>query len=243
LRFVLLRKAGLDRASQLIVGAACSSEKLLADFQELGVEIHNAYGLSEAPLVAMNRLGFNNFQTVGLPLKDTKVRVDVDGEVLLKGPQVMRGYLNRDGVQPFRDDWFATGDIGELTPEGHLKILGRKKNIIVTSYGKKVPVERLESAIKNIEHVKECVVVGDNQPYCSAVLWVNKPVEACKAQIDLAIEQLNLELEHPAQIKRYVLLESSSFEQEKSETLKIKRQELLKRVECVVEQIYQSAER
>ena len=211
LRFVLLRKAGLNKSSQLIVGAACSSETLLRDFQNLGIEIHNAYGLSEAPLVAMNRLGFNNPETVGLPLKDTQVRVDVDGEILLKGPQVMRGYLNREGVSPFRDGWFATGDMGEVTSEGHLKILGRKKNIIVTSYGKKIPVERIELALKSIAHVKECVVIGDNQPYCSAVLWVDLSNAACKSQIDAEIQRLNLQLEHPAQIKRYVVLENKRF--------------------------------
>jgi long-chain acyl-CoA synthetase len=243
LRFVLLRKAGLDKSSQLIVGAACSNEKLLRDFHNLGVEVHNAYGLSEAPLVAMNRLGFNNSGSVGLPLSGTQVRVDVDGEILLKGPQVMRGYLNRDGVQPFRDGWFATGDIGELTPEGYLKILGRKKNLIVTSYGKKIPVERIELALKSISCVRECVVLGDNQPYCSAVIWVDKP-EDCKSQIDLAIQRLNMELEHPARIRQFVLLKNDvSFGIGNSEALKVRRQELLKRVEDVVEQIYQSTER
>ncbi len=237
LRFALLRKAGLDKSSQLIVGAACSSGRLLRDLQELGIEVHNAYGLSEAPLVAMNRLGFNNPESVGLPLKDTQVQIDVDGEILLKGPQVMRGYLNRDGVSSFRNGWLVTGDVGEVTSEGHLKILGRKKNLIVTSYGKKIPVERLELALKCIVNVRECVVVGDNQPYCGAILWVDW-LGSCRSQIDLAIQQLNLKLEHPAQIRRYVLLESEDLGLGNTESLKVNRQELLRRVETVFEQIY-----
>ncbi len=84
------------------------------------------------------------------------------------------------------------------------------------------------------------MVVGDNQPYCSAVLWVDKPDAARKAQIDLAIQRLNQELEHPAQIKRYVVLENRSFESGNSEALKVKRQEILKRAEKVIEEIYQS---
>jgi len=97
-------------------------------------------------------------------------------------------------------------------------------------------------ALKSIAYVKECVVLGDNQPYCSAVLWVDKPDAACKSHIDAAIEGLNRELGHPAQIKRYVVLENSpSFGHGNSEALKVKRQELLKRVEGVIDELYAHA--
>jgi long-chain acyl-CoA synthetase len=237
-RFGLLRKAGLDKSKQLIVGAACSSGTLLKDFQELGVEIHNAYGLSEAPLVAMNRLGANNPETVGPPLLKTQLHIADDGEILLNGPQLIRHYLN-GGVESFRDGWFPTGDIGEVTPQGHLKILGRKKNIIVTSYGKKIPVEQIEAALKRIDHVKECIVIGENQPYCSAVIWVEGQKSLYENQIDKAIKNLNLTLEHPAQIKRYAVLQVSNLESGNAEALKLKRQELLKQIENVIETLYQ----
>jgi long-chain acyl-CoA synthetase len=237
-RFGLLKKSGLDKSSQLIVGAACTSGTLLADFQALGLEIYNAYGLSEAPLVSINRLGKNCPETVGPPLQGTELRIAEDGEILVKGPQVMRSYLHTKTGQVFRDGWLPTGDIGEVTPDGSLKILGRKKNIIVTSYGKKIPVEHVEAALKRIPHVKESIVIGDNQPFCSAVLWVDCQKDECENQIDKAIENLNLTLEHPAQIKRYAVLQWGPLGSSNEEALKVKRQELLKQIENVIETLY-----
>ncbi len=88
MRRAVLRRAGLDRCAQLIVGSAPCPDRLLADFRELGVEIHNAYGLTEAPLVTLNRRGANRLGTVGTPLPATEVRIAPDGEVLVRGPQV-----------------------------------------------------------------------------------------------------------------------------------------------------------
>jgi len=243
LHFSVLRKSGLNKCTQLIVGAACTSETLLKDFQNLGIEIHNAYGLSEAPLVAMNQLEKNIIGTVGTPLLNTELRIDLNGEILIRGPQVMRGYLNQEEVQPFKNGWLSTGDVGEITPEGYLKILGRKKNLIITSYGKKIPIEQIEASLKTIETVKEAVVIGNNQPYCSAILWIDEQKGNQKAQIEKAIGKLNKELEHPAQIKGYVLLTNDPFpEQKNAETqLKTKRQDLLKQTEKIIEVIYNSA--
>lgn len=239
LRSAVLRKAGLNKCSQFIVGAACSSEVLLRNFENLGIEIHNAYGLSEAPLVAINKLGANTVDTVGFPLAHTQLHIDGDGEVLIKGPQVMRGYLNRGSLQPFRDDWFATGDIGELTKEGRLRILGRKKNIVVTSYGKKVPIERIEASFKGLPFVKECLVVGDDKPFCSIIFWVTEKKDEYTPLIEAAIEKVNLELEHPVQIKRYALVMGDHFlPQASAEMLKTKRSELLKAAEKVIPSIY-----
>ena len=235
-RFGLLHRAGLDKSTQLIVGAACSSGTLLQDFQKLGVEIYNAYGLSEAPLVTINRLSKNNPDTVGPPLKSTQLKIAGDGEILVKGPQVMRGYLHsKAGV--FQDGFFPTGDIGEITPQGSLRILGRKKNIIVTSYGKKVPVEHIEASLKRILHVKDALVVGDNQPFCCAVFWVDCQKSECENSLDKAVGDLNLTLEPPAQIKRYAVLLSP--ESSGADALKVKRQDLLKQAETVIDNLYQ----
>ncbi len=236
-RFGLLRKAGLDKSTQLIVGAACSSGTLLQDFQKLGIEVYNAYGLSEAPLVTINRIGANNPDTVGQPLLNTQLKIANDGEILLKGPQVMRDYLHSRAGQVFRDGWFPTGDVGEVTVQGSLKILGRKKNIIVTSYGKKVPVEHIEASLKQAPHVKDAIVVGDNQPFCCAVFWVDCQKSDCETSLDKAVENLNLTLEPPAQIKRYAVL-SSPPDAANADALKVKRQDLLKAAETVIEELY-----
>ena len=84
----------------------------------LGVEIHNAYGMTEAPLVTINRVGRNRLGTVGEPLPMTKVVIGEDGEIKVKGPQVTVGYFDKTLESPFKDGWLMTGDIGSLTPEG-----------------------------------------------------------------------------------------------------------------------------
>ena len=102
--------------------------------------------------------------------------------------------------------------------------------------------EGIEASLKNVEHVIECLVVGDNQPYCSAVLWVNKKNAAYEEQIKEAITKLNEKLESPAQIKRYVILEGNPLlDQTNAEAqLKIKRQELLKQSKTAIEAMYSS---
>lgn len=240
LKFSLLKKAGLHKCSQFIVGAACTSEVLLQNFQDLGIEILNAYGLSEAPLVAMNQLGSNNIGTLGSPLRDTQICIDNDaGEILIKGPQVMRGYLNRENIKPFKDGWFATGDIGEVTGKGHLKIHGRKKNLVITSYGKKVPTDKIEATLKTIQAVKEAIIVGDNKPYCCAVFWVDEQKIKNKT-LESEIKKINKNLEHPAQIKRWATLNHEVLKGNNSGQLKTNRQELLEQIEAVIETLYSS---
>lgn len=227
----LLDKAGLNECVEFFTGSACMSEILVDNFKELGIEIQNAYGLSEAPIVAMNRPGFSRSDTVGEPLVGTHIRID-DGEVLIKGPQVMRGYLNVEKGQPFRDGWLATGDLGELTEDGYLKINGRKKHLIVTAYGKKIPVDKIEASLRTIDFVKDALLVGENQPYCSAILWVDRKALYDKSKMLRAIEEINKGLETPAQIKKMEILEDDYSKVD--EGLKTKRQVLLQKAEKVI---------
>ena len=129
LKSATLKKAGLDKCAQLIAGSASSDENLLENFRGLGIEIHNAYGMTEAPLVTINRVGRNRLGTVGEPMPQTQVQICEDGEIKVKGPQVTVGYFDKALDPPFKDGWLMTGDIGNLTPEGSLVILGRKKRI------------------------------------------------------------------------------------------------------------------
>ncbi len=132
--------------------------------------------MTEAPLVTLNRLGANRLGTVGEPLPQTEIRVAEDGEVLVRGPQVMAGYFDGQAggeiAQPFRDGWLLTGDLGRLTPEGSLVLTGRKKELIKTSYGKYVQPAKVESLLREIPGVAEAMLVGEERPYCVALLWV-----------------------------------------------------------------------
>ncbi len=201
LKKVLLRRAGLNQCDQLIVGSAPVSEKLLSDFRELGIEIHNAYGLTEAPLITLNRRGHNDITTVGTPLPDTKVKLAEDGEILVNGPQVAAQYDGRTSP------WLHTGDLGEITENGYLKVVGRKKEILINSYGKNINLQKVESLLRDIPGISEALLIGEKRPYCIALLWPEDDRPAPKEEtLEGEIASVNEKLSHPEQVKRYALM-------------------------------------
>jgi long-chain acyl-CoA synthetase len=246
LRWQTLRKAGLGRCAQLIAGSAPCSESLLQNFRELGVEIHNAYGMSEAPLVTLNRLGANRLGTVGEPLPQTEIHLAEDGEVWVRGPQVMAGYFGdqagSETAQPFRDGWLLTGDLGYLSPEGSLILNGRKKELFKTAYGKYVQPAKVESLLREIPGVAEAMLVGEERPYCTALLWVQgKALDTGAGQlIDRLVGQVNRGLSHPEQVKRWAVLANDlSIETgDLTANLKLKRQAIARRLKDVLEELY-----
>ncbi len=201
LKSSLLRRAGLNHCDQLIVGSAPVSERLLKDFRELGVEIHNAYGLTEAPLITLNRRGANDITTVGPPLPDTDVTLTEDGEIQVTGPQVAAEYDGRQSA------CLSTGDLGTLTADGHLQIVGRKKEILINSYGKNINLQKVETLLKDISGVSEAMLVGEKRPYCIALLWPEEDRPAPGEEIlTAAVRSVNVQLSHPEQIKRFALM-------------------------------------
>jgi len=233
----LLQRAGLDHCAQLIVGSAPVSEALQRDFRELGIEIHSAYGLTEAPLVSLNRVGGNCLGTVGQPLPETRIAIAADGEILVRGPQLMAGYEGRPD-QPFSDGWLLTGDLGRLTPEGNLVIDGRKKELIATAYGKKVYPDRVEALLRQIPGVTEAMLVGEARPYCSALLWTTSGTPT--PDIVQGIEDVNAELSHAEQVKRWrVLRNQLSIERgDLTPNLKLKRAAVANRYAADIAALY-----
>jgi long-chain acyl-CoA synthetase len=233
----LLRRAGLDRCAELMVGSAPVDEELLGSFRELGVEIHDAYGLTEAPLVALNRFGRNHIGTVGEPLPQTQIRVTDDGEVLVRGPQVTVGYVD-EGDQPIRDGWLSTGDLGHVD-DGWLVIDGRKKDLVKTAYGKYIQASRIETLLRRIPRVAEAMVVGEGRPFCSALLWADDIDDP--AAFDRAVVDMNKRLSHPEQVKRWAVLRNDlSIEHgELTANLKLKRHEVESRFRDVIDSMYE----
>jgi len=227
LRKVLLSKAGLDRCAQLLVGSAPCPVSLLEKFHGLGIELHNAFGLTEAPLVTLNRLGANRRGTVGRPLPSTEVRIAADGEVLVRGPQVAEAVVGYAGLPLAADGWLATGDFGSLTPGGDLLIHGRKKEILVTSYGKNIHPAGIESRIREIPGVAEVLLVGEERPYIAALIWLTElsATPDALAALDDAVRRQNDGLSRAERVKRWaVLAEPLSIERgELTGNLKIRR--------------------
>lgn len=236
----VLKQTGLDTCAQLIVGSAPVSAELLSSYQDLGIEIHNAYGLTEAPLVTINRSGFNRIGTVGEPLPKTNIQINDDGEVIVQGPQVTSGYFNDKGLNDplFQDGWLITGDYGHLTSEGSLVITGRKKELIVNSYGKSISPLKIESMLKDINGILEVMVVGDEKPYCSALIWVDDDINP--EEISYAIKDVNSRLSNPEKIKRWAILENdlSIGQGDLTANHKLKRINILKRHLDLVNLIY-----
>jgi long-chain acyl-CoA synthetase len=246
LRWQTLRKSGLDRCAQLIAGSAPCGEEMLRNFRELGIEIHNAYGLTEAPLITLNRLGANRLWTVGEPLPQTEIRVAEDGEILVRGPQVMAGYFEEQVagkmVQPFRDGWLLTGDLGCLSPEGSLVLKGRKNELFKTAYGKYVQPAKVESLLREIPGVAEAMLVGEERPYCVALLWIEDKTldREAEQRIDCLVGQVNQGLSHPEQVKRWAVLANDLSIQagDLTANLKLKRQPIARRLKDVLEGLY-----
>ncbi|HEX6577459.1 MAG TPA: AMP-binding protein [Jiangellaceae bacterium] len=240
----LLRRAGLDRCSQLMVGSAAVGEPLLRAFRDLGIEIHDAYGLTEAPLVTLNRSGRNRIGTAGEPLPDTRLRIAADGEILVRGPQVMVGYADEGSAQPFEDGWLLTGDLGRLTADGALVIEGRKKDLLKTAYGKYVNPSKVESMLRAIPDVTEAMAMGEARPFCSALVWADGPLTPERiAAIDAAIERVNLALSRPEQVRRWAVLQYDlSVGDDLTPNLKLKRARVAERYRSTIDGLYAAHE-
>ena len=160
-----------------ISGGAPLGARLGHFFRGAGVTIYEGYGLTETTAGAtLNITGNLKIGTVGRPIPGTSVRIAEDGEVLIKGPIVMRGYWQNDdaNAEVFDNDrWFKSGDLGKLDEEGFLSIVGRKKELIVTAGGKNVAPAVLEDRLRAHPLVSQCMVVGDNRPFIAALITID----------------------------------------------------------------------
>ena len=240
-KYGLLRKAGLDQCRQLIVGSAPVSMELLENYRSLGIEIHNAYGVTEAPLIALSRLGENELGSVGRLLPETRAEIGPDREIKVAGPQVTSGYDGRESCLD-EEGFFATGDFGSWSEAGNLVIGGRKKEFIVTSYGKNISPEKVETLLKGIPGVSEALLVGEGRPFVAALLWLEDEARAAfdGAALDAAVLARNAELSHPEQVKRWVVMDKSLSVSagELTPNLKLRRSTVAQRNAQAIEQLY-----
>jgi long-chain acyl-CoA synthetase len=245
-----------------ISGGAPLSRKLLLFFEELGFEILEGYGLSETSAgTCVNPPGKTRLGTVGPPLPGTEARIAPDGEILIRGPGVMRGYYGhpdatREAIEP--DGFFHTGDIGDLDSAGYLRITDRKKDIIVTAGGKKIAPQNLENELKSNAIISQAMVHGDRRKFLSALVTVNEETARnvagsstlgysalvqeppVREAVDQAVQALNGTLPSYETIKKYAIL-PSDFSQESGEltpTLKVKRKLVTERNRQLLDSFY-----
>ncbi|HOO70699.1 MAG TPA: long-chain fatty acid--CoA ligase [Spirochaetota bacterium] len=264
-----LRKAlGLDRMITIGIGGAPLSDEINGFFQAIGVEIHLGYGLTETtPITHLHTFTYLKkikLGTCGPIFPRTECQVADDGEILIRGPQVMKGYYNRpeDTREVLTEDgWFYTGDIGYLDEDGYLVITDRKKDIIITAGGKNVAPQVIEGMFLMNPFIEQIAIIGDQRKYLVALIVPNfgelakwaktkninetdpskliKNPEVVKKYTEV-IDELNKPLGRVEQIKRFALIDRA-FTQETGEltpTLKVKRKVVLSNFSDIIEDMY-----
>jgi long-chain acyl-CoA synthetase len=246
-------------------GGAPLSGDLAAFLLGAGINVLEGYGLTEtSPVIATNVLADPRPGTVGRPLPGVQVSIAGDGEILTRGPHIMRGYWNapdatRDTIDS--DGWLHTGDIGRLDDGGYLTVTDRKKEILVTAQGKNVAPQPLENALKRMPFIAQIVVIGDNRPYLVALVVPDFAVlERIAGKLGVDDQSLREQLDHPAvvrmvqeeieqatepfahheQIRRFHLVERefTTEEDELTPTLKLKRRIILQHFVDDIQALY-----
>lgn len=206
----------------IVSGGAPIDAKYISAFKSFGIDVLNGYGITECgPIVAVNRNRFNVVGSVGLPLCCNEVKIADDGEVLVKGENVMQGYYHNEAEnkKAFIGDWFRTGDIGAIDKYGALHIIGRIKNLIILGNGENIPAESIEKQIYTIPYVKEAIAYGSDNVIVAEV-YLDEDVVDAKDRINADIQAVNQRMPQIRNIGRIVIRDT---EFPKTTTKKIKR--------------------
>ena len=210
----------------------------------VGLPTLQGYGLTEtSPVVSCNPIHKIKVETVGPPFKGNQVKIADDGEILVKGENVMLGYWNKkeETNKVIIDGWLYTGDIGEIDPEdGYLKITDRKKDIIVSAGGDNISPAKIENMITNEPEIDQCMVYGDKKNYLVALIVPSKDYLKEKEKIKNVIEKINKKLNLLEKIKRIQLIdENFSIENGlMTPTMKVKRKKVKEKYKIQLEELY-----
>tara|TARA_B110001454_G_scaffold51819_1_gene50717 strand:- start:135 stop:992 length:858 start_codon:yes stop_codon:yes gene_type:complete len=220
-------------------------DKEIGEFlNSIGLPTLQGYGLTEtSPVVSCNPIHKIKVETVGPPFKGNKVKIAKDGEILVKGENVMLGYWNKkeETANVIKDGWLYTGDIGEIDPEdGYLKITDRKKDIIVSAGGDNISPAKIENMITNELEIDQCMIYGDKKNYLVALIIPNKEFLREKETINKVIENINKKLTLVEKIKKIQLIdENFSIENGLlTPTMKVKRKKVTEKYKKELEKLY-----
>jgi long-chain acyl-CoA synthetase len=262
-------RAGMGgNAEEFISGGAPLGRELAEWYADIGIPIHEGYGLTEtSPVIAVNTPAAHKLGTVGKPLASVEVKIADDGEVLARGPSIFSGYWNRpeETQAAFLDGWFKTGDIGVLDSDGFLSITDRKKDLIKTSGGKFIAPQPIENSLKLNPLIGTAVVIGDRRKFPAVLIAPHFPVLedwARANEIDFAsrqmlvanaqvqalyegiIEELNNNLARFERLKRVLLIpeEFSAADGTLTHTFKVRRRGIEDRYRTLIDEMYANAD-
>jgi len=263
---IIARTGG--RVRFFVSGGAPLSKDIAEFFFALGLTILEGYGLTEtSPVISVNTFENVKLGSVGKPIPGVEVKIAADGEILTRGPHVMKGYYKKEAEtkEAFEGDWFKTGDIGYLDEEGFLVITDRKKDIIVTAGGKNVAPQPIENLLKTSPYIANSVVIGDRRRFISALVVPNwEKVEEWARQNNLVfasrqemvknpdvlrflqaeVDRLTTNLASYEKVKKIALLERDFeiAEGEITPTLKVRRAIIEKKYQPLIDELYREAE-
>lgn len=257
---------GLDQTELVSVGAAPTPMDVLEFFHALGLELADTWGLSETcGAGTVNRTGKTRLGTVGTPHPGMELKLAHDGEVLLRGDYLMRGYRNapeKTAEVIDADGWFHTGDVGVLDADGFLKIIDRKKEIIINAAGKNMSPANIEAAIKSSSLlIGQAICIGEAKPYNTALIvldadyapqWAKRSgIEAASLEelstnaevsraIDSALQKANQHLSRVEQIKRFRIVSGDWLPggDELTPTMKLKRKAIASKYQPLIDEMY-----
>jgi long-chain acyl-CoA synthetase len=252
-------RLGLGRCDVAICAAAPVPPEVLEFFHAIGLPILELYGLSETSAVATaNPPDRPRIGTVGRPIPGIELRLAGDGEILLRGDSLMRGYRNRpdETVEAIdAEGWLHTGDVGVLDEDGYLRIVDRKKELIINAAGKNMSPANIETALKaESPLIGQACVIGDARPYNVALLTPDAEVgaafvaehgeDALRAEVAAAVERANARLARVEQVKRHLLLDAdwTPGGQELTPTMKLRRRAVEARFCREIEALYASSD-
>ena len=224
-----------------VSGGGALDQKIGEFLNSIGLPTLQGYGLTEtSPVVSCNIPGKIKIETVGPPFKTNEVKIAEDGEILVKGENVMIGYWNmkKETDDIIKNGWLHTGDIGEITKEGNLKITDRKKEIIINLGGDNISPSKIENLLCLNEKIKQSFVYGDKKNYLVAL--VVSESDENKKQIELYLENLNKSLSLIEKVKKFKLIkEEFTIENGMlTPTLKLKRNKILEKYKEDLEKLY-----
>ena len=227
---------------QAFVSGGGALDKNIGEFlNAIGLPTLQGYGLTEAsPVVSCNLPDLVKVDTVGPPFRTNKVKIAEDGEILVKGENLMIGYWNKikESKEAIKNGWLHTGDIGEIGEDGFLKITDRKKDLIVNSGGDNISPTKIENLLCLEENIKQCLVYGDKKNYLVAIIVAEKEVK--KEKIKEIIEKVNKSLALIEKIKKFLLISEEFTIQNGmlTPTLKLKRKEIINIYKHQLEKLY-----
>ena len=262
--FQKLRRTLGGRIRFLVSGGAPLNAEIARFFYGIGITVYEGYGLTEAgPVISCNRPGQTRLGTVGVALPQVEVKIDTDGEICARGPNIMDGYYQRPedtAAVLDADGWLHTGDVGTIDSDGFITITDRKKDLIITDSGENIAPQPIEGALKQDPLIEEACLIGDKRPFVTALLVPNQAlVETLARKNGVSgdwqtvlghqtvqglfrdrVNTVNKTLPTPARIRQFRVLDQP-FSQDRGEltpTMKVRRRQVLETRQEQIEAMY-----